>query len=178
MLLFYSDCFISRPLWWCVCLNFAALVIVHPEVKNWIKYARFEEKHGYIAHGRKVYERAVEFFGEEHVDENLFVAFARFEETQKEASAAQTSQTSFWLSFCWRSYCVMYLFTFVLYLCSSSESGWSISTLWTESLNIRHRSSSKTTPCLRRSLETAEESRMSSSASEGSSTKRKLRYQF
>lgn len=59
-------------------------VIVHPEVKNWIKYARFEEKHGYIAHGRKVYERAVEFFGEEHVDENLFVAFARFEETQKE----------------------------------------------------------------------------------------------
>uniref|UniRef100_A0A669CL94 Crooked neck pre-mRNA splicing factor 1 n=1 Tax=Oreochromis niloticus TaxID=8128 RepID=A0A669CL94_ORENI len=53
-------------------------------VKNWIKYARFEEKHGYIAHGRKVYERAVEFFGEEHVDENLFVAFARFEETQKE----------------------------------------------------------------------------------------------
>uniref|UniRef100_A0AAQ5ZKP4 Crooked neck-like protein 1 n=1 Tax=Amphiprion ocellaris TaxID=80972 RepID=A0AAQ5ZKP4_AMPOC len=59
-------------------------VIVHPEVKNWIKYARFEEKHGYIAHSRKVYERSVEFFGEEHVDENLFVAFARFEETQKE----------------------------------------------------------------------------------------------
>uniref|UniRef100_A0AAQ6ACX9 Crooked neck-like protein 1 n=1 Tax=Amphiprion ocellaris TaxID=80972 RepID=A0AAQ6ACX9_AMPOC len=53
-------------------------------LKNWIKYARFEEKHGYIAHSRKVYERSVEFFGEEHVDENLFVAFARFEETQKE----------------------------------------------------------------------------------------------
>uniref|UniRef100_A0A7N6BF21 Pre-mRNA-splicing factor Syf1/CRNKL1-like C-terminal HAT-repeats domain-containing protein n=1 Tax=Anabas testudineus TaxID=64144 RepID=A0A7N6BF21_ANATE len=53
-------------------------------LKNWIKYARFEEKHGYIAHSRKVYERAVEFFGEEHVDENLFVAFAKFEETQKE----------------------------------------------------------------------------------------------
>ncbi|XP_038582680.1 crooked neck-like protein 1 [Micropterus salmoides] len=59
-------------------------VMVHPEVKNWIKYARFEERHGYIAHSRKVYERAVEFFGEEHVDENLFVAFAKFEETQKE----------------------------------------------------------------------------------------------
>uniref|UniRef100_A0A8C7K521 Crooked neck-like protein 1 n=1 Tax=Oncorhynchus kisutch TaxID=8019 RepID=A0A8C7K521_ONCKI len=51
---------------------------------NWIKYARFEEKHGYIAHGRKVFERSVEFFGEEHVNENLFVAFARFEEKQKE----------------------------------------------------------------------------------------------
>uniref|UniRef100_A0A8C7PZA1 Crooked neck-like protein 1 n=1 Tax=Oncorhynchus mykiss TaxID=8022 RepID=A0A8C7PZA1_ONCMY len=61
-----------------------ALVIVHPDVKNWIKYARFEEKHGYIAHGRKVFERSVEFFGEEHVNENLFVAFARFEEKQKE----------------------------------------------------------------------------------------------
>uniref|UniRef100_A0A6Q2ZQ21 Crooked neck-like protein 1 n=1 Tax=Esox lucius TaxID=8010 RepID=A0A6Q2ZQ21_ESOLU len=65
-------------------LNYSVLVIVHPDVKNWIKYARFEEKHGYIAHGRKVFERAVEFFGEEHVDENLFVAFARFEEKQKE----------------------------------------------------------------------------------------------
>lgn len=69
-------------------LDSSALVMVHPEVKNWIKYARFEERHGYIAHSRKVFERAVEFFGEEHVDENLFVAFARFEETQKEVRAA------------------------------------------------------------------------------------------
>ncbi|OCT79813.1 hypothetical protein XELAEV_18026624mg [Xenopus laevis] len=51
---------------------------------NWIKYARFEEKHGYIAHRQKVYERAVEFFGEDHMDENLYVAFAKFEEHQKE----------------------------------------------------------------------------------------------
>ncbi|NXQ45188.1 CRNL1 protein, partial [Catharus fuscescens] len=62
----------------------AALVLVHPEVKNWIKYARFEEKHSYFAHARKVYERAVEFFGEEHMDEHLYVAFAKFEENQKE----------------------------------------------------------------------------------------------
>ncbi|MCI4389619.1 hypothetical protein PGIGA_G00100110 [Pangasianodon gigas] len=60
------------------------MISVHPVVKNWIKYARFEDKHGYIAHARKVYERAVEFFGEEHIDENLFVAFAKFEEKQKE----------------------------------------------------------------------------------------------
>uniref|UniRef100_A0A8C5MXQ0 Crooked neck-like protein 1 n=1 Tax=Leptobrachium leishanense TaxID=445787 RepID=A0A8C5MXQ0_9ANUR len=60
-------------------------VIVHPDVKNWIKYARFEAKHGYIAHARKVYERAVEFFGEDHMDENLYVAFAKFEEHQKES---------------------------------------------------------------------------------------------
>ena len=67
-----------------VLLNRAPLVLVHPEVKNWIKYARFEDKHGYIAHSRRVYERAVEFYSEEHVDETLFVAFARFEEMQKE----------------------------------------------------------------------------------------------
>ncbi|XP_041109699.1 crooked neck-like protein 1 [Polyodon spathula] len=59
-------------------------VIVHPDVKNWIKYARFEEKHGYIAHGRRVFERAVEFYGEDIMDEQLYVAFAKFEEKQKE----------------------------------------------------------------------------------------------
>uniref|UniRef100_A0A8C7Z5T2 Crooked neck-like protein 1 n=1 Tax=Oryzias sinensis TaxID=183150 RepID=A0A8C7Z5T2_9TELE len=57
---------------------------VDKALKNWIKYARFEEKHGYIAHSRKVYERAAEFYGEDHVNENLFVAFAKFEEMQKE----------------------------------------------------------------------------------------------
>ncbi|XP_032818892.1 crooked neck-like protein 1 [Petromyzon marinus] len=59
-------------------------VMVHPEIKNWIKYARFEDRHGYTAHARRVYERAVEFYGEEHMKEPLFVAFARFEEAQKE----------------------------------------------------------------------------------------------
>lgn len=66
--------------------NSPALVLVHPDVKNWIKYARFEEKHAYFAHARKVYERAVEFFGDEHMDERLYVAFAKFEENQKEVS--------------------------------------------------------------------------------------------
>lgn len=70
--------------------------MVHPEVKNWIKYARFEEKHGYIAHGRKVYERAVEFFGEDHIEENLFVAFAKFEEAQKEVRARRREAASCW----------------------------------------------------------------------------------
>lgn len=73
-------------------------MIVHPEVKNWIKYARFEDKHGYIAHGRKVYERAVEFFGEEQIDENLFVAFAKFEEKQKEVMSCLKlyAKSQFW----------------------------------------------------------------------------------
>lgn len=84
-----------------ILLNTAALVMVHPEVKNWIKYGRFEEKHGYIAHSRKVFERAVEFFGEEHVDENLFVAFARFEEMQKEVSG---TKVCFFALLFWRNF--------------------------------------------------------------------------
>lgn len=63
-------------------------VIVHPEVKHWIKYARFEESHGYINGARKVYERAIEFFGDENLDEKLIIAFAKFEEGQREVSKA------------------------------------------------------------------------------------------
>ena len=57
---------------------------MHPEIKNWIKYASFEENNHYITGARKVYERAVGFFGEDHIDEKLFVSFAKFEERQKE----------------------------------------------------------------------------------------------
>lgn len=57
---------------------------MHPEVKNWIKYAKFEEKNGYINSARIIYERAVEFFGEDNVDEKILLAFAKFEEGQKE----------------------------------------------------------------------------------------------
>ena len=53
-------------------------------MKHWIKYAKFEERHGYVNRARAVYERAVEFFGEVELEESLFVAFAQFEERQKE----------------------------------------------------------------------------------------------
>ena len=59
-------------------------VMVHPEVRNWIRYARFEQQHGSIPSARGVFERAVDFFGDDNLDEQLFVAFARFEEQQKE----------------------------------------------------------------------------------------------
>lgn len=49
-------------------------------------YSRFEEKHGFISGARKVFERAVEFFGDDHMDEDLYVAFAKFEERQKEVN--------------------------------------------------------------------------------------------
>ena len=55
-------------------------------MKHWIKYAKFEERHGYINRARAVYERAIEFFGEVDLQETLFIAFAQFEEKQKEVS--------------------------------------------------------------------------------------------
>lgn len=60
----------------------------HPEVKNWIKYAKFEERNGYIIGARQVFERAVDFYGDDHMDERLFISFAKFEEGQKEHERA------------------------------------------------------------------------------------------
>ncbi|XP_072167131.1 crooked neck-like protein 1 [Diadema setosum] len=64
-------------------------VYVHPEVKNWIKFAGFEESHNYIGLARGVFERAVEFFGEDHMNEKLYISFAKFEERQKEHERAK-----------------------------------------------------------------------------------------
>ncbi|GFO15887.1 pre-mRNA-splicing factor clf1 [Plakobranchus ocellatus] len=67
----------------------SSLVLVHPEVKNWIKYARFEEKNGYINSARLIYERGIEFFGEDNISEQLLAAFAKFEESQREHERAR-----------------------------------------------------------------------------------------
>lgn len=134
-------------------LNSRALVMVHPEVKNWIKYANFEEKHGYIALGRKVFERAVEFFGEDHISESLYVAFARFEEKQKEVC-----HPAFMSSNKQDVSCSHVTIPFVSF--SLREFASSINTLWTEFPSNRPRSCLRTTPCLRRGLETGEESKM------------------
>lgn len=64
-------------------------VMVHPDIKNWIKYAKFEEAHGYIGGSRKVFERSIEFFGEDLLNEKLILAFAKFEEGQREHERAR-----------------------------------------------------------------------------------------
>ncbi|CAI6011739.1 unnamed protein product [Closterium sp. NIES-65] len=51
-----------------------------PTVKAWIRFAKFEVKQGEISRAREVYERAVEILGEDGQNEELFVAFAEFEE--------------------------------------------------------------------------------------------------
>ena len=62
---------------------FERFVYVHPDVKNWLKYAKFEQRNGFLNSARGIYERAIDFFGEEYMDENLFIGFAQFEESQK-----------------------------------------------------------------------------------------------
>ena len=39
---------------------------------------------GNPSNARIVYERAVEFYGEDNMDEQVFIAFAKFEESQRE----------------------------------------------------------------------------------------------
>jgi crooked neck len=53
-------------------------------MQNWLRYAKFEIRNGAISNARAVYERALEFFGEQHVQSKLLIAFAKFEESQKE----------------------------------------------------------------------------------------------
>ncbi|KAF7255447.1 hypothetical protein EG68_07388 [Paragonimus skrjabini miyazakii] len=79
------------PFWRLVCslyitaiLNICALVLVHPEPKNWVKYAKFEERNGFVNSCRQIFERAVEFFGTDNPQARLLIDFARFEERQKE----------------------------------------------------------------------------------------------
>uniref|UniRef100_A0A915CZX8 Suppressor of forked domain-containing protein n=1 Tax=Ditylenchus dipsaci TaxID=166011 RepID=A0A915CZX8_9BILA len=56
------------------------------EYRNWVRYAKFEERHGYVGNSRAVYEQALEYFGEENLNENVLIAFAQFEERQKESA--------------------------------------------------------------------------------------------
>ncbi|KAH7513816.1 hypothetical protein FEM48_Zijuj11G0022300 [Ziziphus jujuba var. spinosa] len=68
---------------------FERFVQCHPKVGAWIRYAKFEMKNGEIARCRNVYERAVEILADDEEAEQLFVAFAEFEERCKETERAR-----------------------------------------------------------------------------------------
>ncbi|XP_068667558.1 uncharacterized protein [Aristolochia californica] len=61
----------------------------HPKVDAWIKYAKFEMKNGDVARARSCYERAVVKLADDEDAEQLFVAFAEFEERCKETERAR-----------------------------------------------------------------------------------------
>jgi len=63
---------------------FQRFTTVHPEPRNWIKWARFEEEFGTSELVREVYGTAIEALGEDFMDERLFAAYARYEAKLKE----------------------------------------------------------------------------------------------
>uniref|UniRef100_A0A5B7ADN5 Putative crooked neck-like protein 1 n=1 Tax=Davidia involucrata TaxID=16924 RepID=A0A5B7ADN5_DAVIN len=68
---------------------FERFVQDHPTVIAWIRYAKFEMKNGEIARARNSYERAVDLLADDDEAEQLFVAFAEFEERCKETERAR-----------------------------------------------------------------------------------------
>ncbi|TKY57425.1 Crooked neck protein 1 [Spatholobus suberectus] len=68
---------------------FERYVWCHPEVGAWIRYAKFEMKNGEAAKARNVYERAADKLSDDEEAEQLFVAFAEFEERCKETERAR-----------------------------------------------------------------------------------------
>ncbi|XP_052209350.1 uncharacterized protein LOC127812868 [Diospyros lotus] len=68
---------------------FERFVDCHPKVTAWIRYAKFEMKNGEINRARNCYERAVSKLADDEEAEQLFVAFAEFEERCKETERAR-----------------------------------------------------------------------------------------
>ncbi|XP_057488993.1 uncharacterized protein LOC130774970 [Actinidia eriantha] len=68
---------------------FERLVHCHNKPNAWIRYAKFEMKSGEIAKARSCYERAVENLAEDEAGEEIFLAFAEFEELCKETERAR-----------------------------------------------------------------------------------------
>ena len=71
-------------------------------ISTWYGVHRFEERYNYIGSSRRIYERAVDFFGEDNMYEELFIAFARFEENQKEVSRLMRTWDICGIN-CWQS---------------------------------------------------------------------------
>ena len=70
---------------------FEVYVDVHPTLRAFLKYARWEEKQGQVSYARGVYERALLELPdeEERQSERLFTAFATFEERCREHDRAR-----------------------------------------------------------------------------------------
>ncbi|KAL3695282.1 hypothetical protein R1sor_009358 [Riccia sorocarpa] len=67
---------------------FERYVQCHSTVKAWVRFAKFEVRNGEVARARRCYERAIEKLGEDGQFEELFIAFAQFEEKCKELERA------------------------------------------------------------------------------------------
>ncbi|KAI7885111.1 TPR-like protein [Lichtheimia hyalospora FSU 10163] len=64
-------------------------VSIHPEPKNWIKWAKFEEEHNNIDKCREIYTEAIQYMGDDKLDQKVLVAFAKYEIKMKEYERAR-----------------------------------------------------------------------------------------
>ncbi|RKP24063.1 hypothetical protein SYNPS1DRAFT_17693, partial [Syncephalis pseudoplumigaleata] len=64
-------------------------VQVHPMTKNWLKWVKFEEDLSNIDHAREIFDQAFQFLGDDHMDQKLVIAFAKFETKQREYERAR-----------------------------------------------------------------------------------------
>ena len=63
---------------------------VHTVPSSYLKAAKFEEKNKQHNSARAIYERALAELGKDALNENLFIAFCRFEIRMRNYKAAKT----------------------------------------------------------------------------------------
>jgi len=68
---------------------FERFTVVHPEPRTWLKWTKFEQEFGDADNVREVFTLAIDTLGEEFMDEKIFIAYARFESSQKEYERAR-----------------------------------------------------------------------------------------
>ncbi|OMJ28491.1 Pre-mRNA-splicing factor clf1 [Smittium culicis] len=64
-------------------------VYVHPDPKNWLKWAGLVESHGKIDKVREVFGMALDRLGSAHMNQHIFIAYAKFEAKVKEVERAR-----------------------------------------------------------------------------------------
>lgn len=58
-------------------------LVVHPKITSFLKFAQWEEQHRMYDRARSAFLKAMEILPEEHLNENFFLKFAKFEERCK-----------------------------------------------------------------------------------------------
>ncbi|OLY83883.1 Pre-mRNA-splicing factor clf1 [Smittium mucronatum] len=68
---------------------FERFVYVHPDPKNWLKWANLVESHGKIDRVREIFSMALDRLGTAHMNQHVFIAYAKFETKVKEIERAR-----------------------------------------------------------------------------------------
>jgi crooked neck len=74
-------------------------VSVYPQPSNWLKWAKFEEQHArpgkiigkflIVDFAREIYQQCMTTLGDDFIDQNFYISFAKFETRLKEIERAR-----------------------------------------------------------------------------------------